>query len=190
VRYIGTDRIPPIHKPLDPDDITDFHAARLLILLSICGEGKSRVIEGRTKATKLDFFLRYPTFLEKAQRVLADRGEPHSVFAARGQAVESPMIRYRYGPWDPRYRTYIQFLESRGLIRVYGEAVERVALTSKGINAAKVFVELDAFAPLVRRAQAMVGNLASWRGTRLKDFVYDVLVAEVAELSLGTQISP
>ena len=48
--------------PLAADDIVEFHAARLLLLMEICGV-KGR-IDGLTKMAKLDFFSRYPDFFQ------------------------------------------------------------------------------------------------------------------------------
>jgi len=51
----------PISLPLAADDILEFHAARLLLLLEICGTAGR--IDGLTKMAKLDFFKRYLDFL-------------------------------------------------------------------------------------------------------------------------------
>ncbi len=54
----------PAGLPLTADQITEFHAARLMLLLHLCGV-KNR-IEGLTKLAKLDFFVRYPAFFLRA----------------------------------------------------------------------------------------------------------------------------
>jgi hypothetical protein len=183
--------VPPLYRPLEPEDVPEFHAARLLVLLEICGTGKtSRRIDGRTKLAKLDFFLRYPRFLERAQVELRQRGLPHTLFATRDVESEAPMIRYRYGPWDPDYRHYISFLESRGLLKVVGTTVLGVSLTPAGRKAASRFATSLAYAPLRERAEAMLGNLADWTGTRLKGFIYEVFEADVANLPLRAEIQP
>ena len=46
--------------PILADDITEFHAARLLLLFHVCGTKGQ--IDGLTKMAKLDFFVRYPSF--------------------------------------------------------------------------------------------------------------------------------
>lgn len=176
MRGIGEGALVPLYRALEPDDILEFHAARLLILISVCGRSGpiARRIDGRTKLAKLDFFVRYPKFLEVAQRVLSDRGLPSTPFHAEGPERESPMIRYRFGPWDPAYRDYLAFLESRGLLRVVGTRVEAYSLTAQGRAVAEEVARHPTFAPLVARAQSMVGNLASWTGSALKDFIYEV----------------
>ena len=88
-------------NPLASDDLIEFHAARLLLLIALCGtknaaEGTTR-IEGLTKLAKLDFFVRYPDFFNRASQALnADERSATTV-------VESSMVRHHYGPWDQRY---------------------------------------------------------------------------------------
>lgn len=181
----------PLYRTVDPDDLLDFHAARLLILLEVCGSGdRSRRIDGRTKLAKLDFFLRYPRFLEEAHRHLAEQGRLSHPFIASAPEREAPMIRYRYGPWDPSYRDYLGFLESRGLLRVVGTDVEGYSLTPSGRRVAGSLMSRPVFAPLVERARNMAGNLSEWTGSELKDFIYRAFAKEVGELSYREVIEP
>lgn len=85
--------------PIAADEITELHAARLLLLLNLCGsKGK---ISGLTKLAKLDFFSRYPDFFERATAELGNRAAPVT------DSKESPMIRHNYGPWDHRYNFFL-----------------------------------------------------------------------------------
>ena len=44
---IGMELVPPLHRTFDPDEALEFHAARLVILLEVCGHGaKSKRIDG------------------------------------------------------------------------------------------------------------------------------------------------
>ena len=57
------------------------------------------------------------------------------------RSVESSMIRYRYGPWDHRYRAFINYLVAKGLVEVEAQIKPRnktifIGLTSKGIDMA------------------------------------------------------
>jgi len=191
---VAAAQIPAIHQAYDPDDITAFHAARLLLLLDVCGEGKSRrSIEGSTKLAKLDFFVRYPSFLARAHDTLERRGEDVvSLYVSdETDQVEAPMIRYRFGPWDPRYRLYISFLEARGLV-VVGQGARRtkkVTLTAAGRKIARTASTDPAYEPIVARANAMVSNLAAWTGSELKDFIYELLADEVANRRMGEVIA-
>lgn len=189
-RDLGIDAVPPLHRPWDPDDSVDFHAARLLVLLRRCGEGSRYGVEGRTKLAKLDFFVRYPSFLQRARDRLRAEGESVSRWQARGAEVEAPMIRYRYGPWDPRYRQFLAFLEARQLIRVSVSRPERVSLTAAGRQLAEQICTRPSFEPIVDRCDAIVGNLAALTGTPLKDLVYELIPIEVGDLPLRAEIQP
>jgi hypothetical protein len=187
---MGLSEVPPLHRAYDPDDVLDFHASRLLILLLICGQGRLPSIQGRTKLAKLDFFLRYPLFLERAEQQLAQQGDPHRAYRATGAEVEAPMIRYRYGPWDPRYRQFLAFLEARSLIRITKTPPEKVTLTAAGRKLAEILAGQPAFSSLIARCHAMIGNLADMNGTALKEFIYRIFRAEVADLGLRQVIEP
>ncbi len=189
-REIGADVVPPLHRPWDPDESIDFHAARLLVLLLRCGQGSRRQIEGRTKLAKLDFFIRYPAFLERARNELRSRNEKITNWYAVGAEVEAPMIRYRYGPWDPRYRQFLAFLEARQLVRITVTRPEKVSLTAAGRRLAEQIAERPSFAPIVERCDVMVDNLASLTGTQLKDLIYELFPAEVGDLPLRAEIHP
>ena len=85
---------------LSADDIIEFHVARLLLLMSICGTAGR--IDGLTKLAKLDFFARYPDFFRTA--LAATQSETVEKFPTqRDRSVESAMVRHHYGPWDKRY---------------------------------------------------------------------------------------
>jgi len=187
---LGWDVLPPAHRPLEADALAEFHAARLLLLMLTCGEGQARRINGRTKLVKLDFFLRYPRFLEMAQRQLALAGRSFQVYEADGAETEAPMIRYRYGPWDPRYRDVVAFLESRGLVRAVGTRTEALSMTASGKQVAAEVAADPRFEPLVRRAEILAGTLAEWTGTQLKDFIYATFPREVSALELRRRIEP
>ncbi|WP_143022886.1 hypothetical protein [Lentzea jiangxiensis] len=184
--------VPPLHRPMDPDASLDFHAARLLLLIDHCGSNPGPYIDGRTKLAKLDFFVRYPSFLRRAQEELREADpsiRPFEVWNV--QEVEAPMIRYRYGPWDHRYRQFLAFLESRNLVTVTRtHRPERVKLTSAGRRAAETIGERSEFAVLVDRCTAMRGNLAEMSGTALKDLIYEVFPREVGELEMQEEIVP
>lgn len=87
---------------LPADDILEFHAARLLLLIRICGTASR--IDGLTKLAKLDFFVRYPDFFEVASKTPAS-GNTYK------HTIESAMVRHHYGPWDKRYYHVLSVLE-------------------------------------------------------------------------------
>ncbi len=159
----------------------------LAFITGRCRKGKLPGIEGRTKLAKLDFFLRYPIFLQRVQRELARRGLPGANYVADSE-VEAPMIRYRFGPWDPRYRQFLSFLFARQLIRITRSGAEKVSLTARGRNLAKELETLHAFRPIVDRCEVMSGTLATMSGSALKDLVYELFPEEVGGLPMGREI--
>ncbi len=189
---IGSRVVPPPHRAWDPDDSVDFHAARLLLLVYLCGKEPGPYIEGRTKFAKLDFFLRYPGFLERAHAVLPQTaGQNHAFVATDTHEVEAPMVRYRYGPWDHRYRQFLFFLTARNLITItVSHTPERVKLRPAGTAAAARLAEMEQFQPLVRRCKAMQGNLATMSGTDLKNLIYDLFPEEVGDAPFHQEIRP
>ena len=88
--------------------------ARLLLLIEAFSRG-SKVLEGRTKLAKLDFLLRYPTYCARALQIR----RPGLVDATEGPEpdLESRMVRYRFGPWDPAYYALLGRLIGKGLVR-------------------------------------------------------------------------
>ncbi|MFE5613983.1 hypothetical protein ACFQ69_03070 [Streptomyces sp. NPDC056470] len=189
---IGSRVVPPVHRAWDPDDSVDFHAARLLLLIHLCGASPGPYIEGRTKFAKLDFFLRYPGFLERAHAALSQTSGLANAFVARHAGeIEAPMIRYRYGPWDHRYRHFLSFLTARKLVTVtVSHTPERVKLTSAGKATAARLADMEQFEPLVRRCEAMQGNLATMSGTDLKNLIYDLFPDEVTNTPFHQEIRP
>jgi hypothetical protein len=82
----------------------DVHIGRVLLLIRAFSGGRRGRLEGLSKLARLDFLLRYPVYLE---RVLDGRGQSLS-FAlwptgAERRAVESTMVRHKFGPFDARY---------------------------------------------------------------------------------------
>src|SRR5882724_10216585 len=95
--------------PLPADDIVEFHAARLILLINLCGTANR--INGLTKMAKLDFFARYPDFFDAA------RGQSDGSVETPSP-VEAAMVRDHYGPWDKRYYHILAHLEAKRLITV------------------------------------------------------------------------
>ena len=93
----------------------ELHLARLLVLLGAATKrrrtsDKEKTIKGITKLAKLDFLLRYPNCLERALKVLNYDPVEANVQDYERDSVESSMIRFKYGPWDDRYRRWIGLL--------------------------------------------------------------------------------
>lgn len=109
---------------LDRDE--DVHLARIIVLLKAFSRADRPAIEGITKLAKLDFLLRYPSCLEKAliARGVSVRNIPVDDFERL--TIEARMIRYRFGPWDHRYRRFLNILVARRLavVRTDGRTIQ------------------------------------------------------------------
>jgi hypothetical protein len=178
----------PVGRPLTADQITEFHAARILLLLYLCGT-KDRVsgrfrIDGLTKLAKLDFFVRYPDFFRRARAHL-----DKSAAGPTTEVVESAMVRHHYGPWDARYYQLLPYLESRELI-----AVERrdktfvFSLTESGRGVATRLAGEASYRDLCGHMAEVGKVLRGKSGDTLKKLVYSLFDEEVAKLPLGQVI--
>ncbi len=166
------------------------HEARLLLLLHNSKDGS---IDGITKLAKLDFLLRYPLYFKRLlSRMATGMGRvvevPQSEFEEN--TVESAMIRYRYGPWDPRYRRWIGILVAQSLANTFvkGKTVY-VALTPKGHEIAAFIAALPEFDTLKDRAEMVIKKVGNRNGTWLKKRIYEV-VPELMGLPWGAKIKP
>jgi hypothetical protein len=167
--------------PVVADEVLEFHAARLLMLLKLCGVAGR--IDGLTKLAKLDFFVRYPQFFEAVSRKLGEEAEPKT------SCVESSMIRYHYGPWDKRYYHVLAYLRAKGLVTVNREGkAYQFKLTDTGKGVAESLAKRPAFASLAAQMARVKMVLGSKAGSTLKNLVYETFDKEVAQRSLGEVI--
>jgi hypothetical protein len=178
----------PVSLPLLADDVVEFHAARLLLLLSLCGV--SGRIDSLIKMTKLDFFVRYPDFFEAARAATAppDAIATPDLKGSEG-AVESAMVRHHYGPWDKRYYHLLAHLEAKRLVTVTKKGRSyQISLSNLGRERAKALAAQPSFAPLVERMHEVKKNFGGKSGTFLKNLIYQLFDAEVGRRPLGRVI--
>jgi hypothetical protein len=167
------------------DDVLEFHAARILLLLKICGE--KGTLKGLTKMAKLDFFVRYPSFFIKVSKALGDSINQVNNYTD----AESTMVRYHYGPWDQRYYHVLAYLEAKGLIKITKEgSTINLSLTDIGNVSAEQLEETTSFAPVINQMYQVKTVLGNKKGSELKNLVYKVFDEEVAKLSMGEVIAP
>ncbi|MCA9469360.1 MAG: hypothetical protein KC643_28500 [Nitrospira sp.] len=166
----------------------NLHAARLLVLISaFSGTGQGEAVEGLTKLAKLDFLLRYPVMLERA---LAAKG--HSTREVQLEdherlSVESEMVRYRFGPWDHRYREFLNILVGKGLVTVGVEGRKVViVLTERGQILASELSASPAFQDYKRRS-ALLKRHFDVQATTLMNFIYETF-PEVVSLRSNERI--
>jgi hypothetical protein len=120
----------------------------------------------------LDFFLRYPSYLERAAIIL---GQPSDVpDLEESDSVESRMVRYLYGPWDHVYYAALAYLIGKRLIqveRVRGTEIFR--LTGEGAEVVRRLAQDPAYDDLAVRARALYRVFRRFSGTGLKGFIYE-----------------
>jgi hypothetical protein len=177
IRNLGNQ---PASVPVVADEVLEFHAARLLLLLKLCGVAGR--IEGLTKLAKLDFFVRYPQFFEAVARRLGKEAEPKT------STVESSMIRHHYGPWDKRYYHLLAYLKAKGLITVSREKAYQFKLTDLGKSIANTLAKQPTFAQLAAQMSQVKAVLGNKAGSTLKNLVYETFDQEIAQRSLGEVI--
>ncbi|MAO55211.1 MAG: hypothetical protein CMM61_05910 [Rhodospirillaceae bacterium] len=168
--------------------MVEFHAARLLLLISLCGTAGR--IDGLTKMAKLDFFARYPDFFEVAAARLRTSSDDTVLHDPNSSsATESAMVRHHYGPWDKRYYHVLAHLESKSLITVAKEGkAYQLALTDLGKQHAKALVSAPSFSGLVDRMRTIKKVFGGKSGTFLKDHIYKVFDEEVGRRPMGQVI--
>ena len=156
---------------LDQDE--DVHLARIVVLLKAFSRPDAPAIEGITKLAKLDFLLRYPSCLEKAliARGVSARNIPVDDFERL--TIEARMIRYRYGPWDHRYRRFLNILVARRLaaVRTDGRTIQ-IHLTPRGSDLAEKLIESPGFARVYERAILLSKHL-NLKARALMEFIYE-----------------
>jgi len=155
---------------LDKDE--HVHLARILVLLKAFTRLDAPAIEGITKLAKLDFLLRYPSCLETA---LAARGVPAKnipVDDFERLTIEARMIRYRFGPWDHRYRRFLNILVARRLImvRTDGRTIQ-IDLTSDGNSLSEDLIKSEGFSRVFERA-ALLRKHLDLKARALMEFIY------------------
>lgn len=164
------------------DESLNFHAARLLLLLRFAG-GRAERIVGRTKIAKLDFFVRYPTYLAKAARL--KQVEPIEESNTR---PESPMIRYKYGPWDTKYYNVFAYLVAKDLISIHPSAKgDQFELTDRGKRASEE-LQGPEFEDIVERCRLVYRLFGRKSGTAIKAFIYGNF-PEIVTQPIGSEIA-
>ena len=156
------------------DGAADLHAARLILLLNaFTGKDGTERVHGLTKLAKLDFLLRYPVMLERALEARHKTTRDVKVDDHERSSVESAMVRYRFGPWDHRYREFINVLIGKGLatVNIEGRTIV-IGLTDAGRDTARMLAADPVFEPYARRSIALKRH-CDLTATNLMRFIYD-----------------
>lgn len=166
----------------------DLHIARLLLLLGeFSGRQGQGTINGLTKLAKLDFLLRYPVFLERALEARGVSSNHAKVEEYERKNVESAMMRYRYGPWDFRYRRFINIMIAKGLAHISMDGrTTKLGLTQEGVEIYSRLSDELAFKDMANRAKLLKLHF-NLSGTNLMNFIYKTF-PEISSLRLGEEI--
>lgn len=170
------------------ENTDEFHLARLLILLGALGGRRVKPVKGIMKLAKLDFLLRYPRCLRAVLENQGRKNDRAKLEKWEEETIESKMIRFRYGPWDERYRRWVSMLAAKGLVTVSleGRSV-LVQLTEKGKALADRISGKTEFMTLSRRSQVINTAVGSWGATKLKNYIYH-LFPELLDMKWGEKI--
>lgn len=167
----------------------NLHMARLLLLMHAHAGNKGRPVEGLTKLAKLDFLLRYPNCLERALTSAGKDPRKAEVAEYERTTIESKMIRFRYGPWDHRYRRWVALMAARGLVTVdvKGKTVQ-LWPTPEGQAVATALANQEPLEDLATRAKLVARSFGNRSGTDLKKFVY-ANFPELTDMRWGEEIA-
>jgi hypothetical protein len=164
---------------------SDYHQARILLLLAgFTSDGQEFV--GLTRLVKLDFLLRYPAMTRRLLPEPASWPEGTAPTLDELQAVESRMIRYRYGPWDDRYYPMLGGLVGRGLIVFTGGRRFAARVTTLGRHLAAQLTETLEWNLTEARVRLLREHF-DFPGEQLKSLIYEHL-DDVVSLPQGAEI--
>ncbi len=174
----------------DLDESPELHVARLLVLIDAFSEGDQiGAIEGLTKLAKLDFLLRYPVMLERALDAKKQSIRNVQLEDYERYSVESQMVRYRFGPWDHRYREFLNILVAKGLVTIIIEGrTVVIAATEQGRDCAKQLASEQPFEQYSQRAKLLKRHF-DMKATNLMRFIYETF-PEIISLRSNAPIAP
>jgi hypothetical protein len=177
-----------VHLAAEIEHSDDFHVARLILLLKAAAGRNDKPVEGIMKLAKMDFLLRYPNCLVRALKAIGKDVVAQEIPEEERNTIEARMIRFRFGPWDKRYRRWIGLLVAKGLAYTYlkGRTVN-VKLTPAGLKVAAQLSDLDEFRSIAKRSQIVASAVGGYSATKLKDFIYKVF-PEIVDMQWGRHI--
>lgn len=159
--------------------------ARILLLINAFTT-PTKSLEGRTKLAKLDFLLRYPSFMQRALAIRTS-SQVMEVTSEEQHNIEGRMIRYRYGPWDPSYYALLGRLIGKGLVEIVPNQLGlSYRTTERGNQIAKTLAKEDSWSETNVRVKLLKQNF-NLSGNTLKDFIYQHF-PEVTSASWGQKL--
>jgi len=156
-----------------------YHQARVLLLVTAVANalGRAGKVDGLTKLAKLDFLVRYPVFAPRLLGCRAASDPRLNLSHDEKYDAESPMIRYKYGPWDDRYYSIVGGLVGRGLLSYARLRRGNVAVrpTKQGRALTRDLATSPYWRDVYERCELVAESVGDLSGTRLKELIYDRL---------------
>lgn len=164
--------------------------ARILLLIDGFSRKRSgpRTLEGRVKLAKLDFLLRYPAHLASLLGNRGIRPSEREELLRQDSPLESRMMRYRYGPWDPSYFAILGSLLGRRLIDIVpaeGTNALGYRTTKEGADLVEELKSDGAFDEEVERIGLLRKHM-DLSGESLKKMLYNL--PEVADAAWNEEL--
>lgn len=177
-----------VHLASQIEKSDDFHMARLLVLIHAFTGKTNKPVQGIMKLAKMDFLLRYPNCLAKVLEAQGKTEEAEKIPQEQRNTIEARMVRFRYGPWDDRYRRWIALLAAKGLVTTFldGRTVY-VQLTDSGTTVSEALNNTEEFSELAERSKIVKKAVGQMNGTALKEFIYAAL-PEIVDMKWGHTI--
>ncbi|WP_412270843.1 hypothetical protein [Dysgonomonas mossii] len=145
----------------------------MILIYELSGKELNAKIKGVNKIAKLDFLLKYPTYLNEILsasntnvRVLIESFENNS--------IETLMSSYLYTPWDMKYRKFFNLLIAKDLISVGFENDDYfIQITSKGIILVQELYKNELFIEFQKRASVIRTHFGNYTDNYLSKILYD-----------------
>ncbi len=171
------------------ENADELHLARLLLLLAQSDQRSEKTMAGIMKLAKLDFLLRYPNCLERLLKFKNKNATKANIQPHERTSIESKMVRFRYGPWDTRYRRWIGLLVAKGLVVSYlkGNTVH-IDLTDAGRQVVATLSVSPVFVDMHERSNLIYRTVGSMSSTALKKLIYEVF-PEIIDMKWGENIA-
>jgi len=152
----------------------DLHLGRILILLkAFAGKKQNRAIDGLDKLAELDFFLRYPVYLERALPARGTSSDKADIKDYERQSIEANTAYYSYKPWSVEYRRFISLLVAKDLVSLdFEKNIIKVTLSKKGIEVANSLSKKESYYIIEKRASILKQNF-NLTSRNLITFIYE-----------------
>lgn len=166
------------HADLFQRDRT-YHEIRVLLMFDAVFRAHPvpGTVDGLTKLAKLDFLMRYPMWACRVVDGISSDDPLLHADTPDARGAESPMVRYRYGPWDDRYYPVVGALLSRGLITRGAPGRGRIALrpTERGESIAASSADSPEWREVADRCNLIARHVGGMNASQLTALIQERL---------------